>query len=279
MEQNARNNYRCPVCGSNAALLPGASGGRELVCVSCPELIDLDESRANNVPGWFEPRPDYTDEARLKWFYESLDPETWLKPERILFAREAALWLCGCNPDSGHRNDGTSDPLAGVVDTSMMDHHAHLLEWFDRLERDKPTVRRTAAKWRDVARAAGLPYDDRIDGLLAAFATDRRQKKTSTSEPKRLTDIRTRSDALTPIIKKARLAAPDPNSATSVYEVLVRLAQTPDPPPPIIGYADGEIKCQADTETGFKFLSQKALKKRMDRMDARSNGNVAQESG
>jgi hypothetical protein len=267
VKQNAHDDYRCAVCGSNAVLLLDASGGRELVCASCPELVKLDQSRSNNAPGWFEPRPDCTDDARLKWFYESLDPETWLEPGRILFAREAALWLCGYNPDSANRNDGTSDPLAGVVDSSMIAHYARLLELFERVERAEPTVGRTAAKWRHLARARRLPYDDRIDGLLATFAADGGKLVTSTPEPEQSTRKRTRSDALTAIIEKARKEAPDADSATSVWEVLVRLAQSSKPPAPIIGYAEGEIKYRAETETGFKFLSQKAVKERIARIN------------
>jgi DNA-directed RNA polymerase subunit RPC12/RpoP len=184
VEQNARDDYRCAVCGSKASLLLDASGGRELVCVSCPELVKLDQSVADNAPGWFEPRPVCSAEMRLEWFYESLDPEKWLTPTRVLFAREGALWLCGYNPDSGKRNDGTSDPLAGVVETSMTDHYEHLLELFQRVERAEPTVGRTAAQWRDLARAAHFPYDTRVDGLLPAVLAAEEAAERKAARPK-----------------------------------------------------------------------------------------------
>jgi hypothetical protein len=151
----------------------------------------------------------------------------------------------------------------------MTDHYQHLLELFQRVERAAPTVGRTAAQWRDLARTSRFPYDHRIDGLLAAFATDGVKLVAFTPESAQSAPKRTRSDALTRIIEKAREEAPDPDSATSVWEVLVRLAQGPNPPAPVIGYAEGEIKYRADTETGFKFLSHAALKERIARITRR----------
>lgn len=268
MEQNARDDHRCTACGGNGVLLPDSSHGRELVCISCGEHVALDQRRGDQTPDWFEQRPICTDDVRQAWFHESLDPEKWCEPGKVVSACEAALWLCGYNPDWGKRKNGTRDPLAGVVDASMTDNHTRLLVRFERFEMAQPTLGLTLAQWRDLARRERFAYDERIDGLLPASTAVGGKRVASTAESTQsAARTRVRPDALTPIIRMARKEASDPDSPTSVWEVLVRFAQSPNPPAPIVGYAEGEIKYRADTEIGFKFFTQKALKNRIARDD------------
>lgn len=177
MQQKECNAYRCPVCGGYGAFLDGPHG-REFVCVSCPDTLTTAGQRLNDEPpAWCAPRTDGSDETRLEWFEESLDPENWFRPGKVVFAREAALLLCAHNPDWGKRSDGTRDPLAGIVDVSMTARHARLLEYFETAQ---PTVDRTLAQWRDLARQKGLEYDTRVDGLFSPVESSR----TSTGQPR-----------------------------------------------------------------------------------------------
>jgi|GEM_PF-6237751 len=163
MQQKAHDAYRCAVCGGNGVFLDGLHG-REFVCVSCPQLDPAGQRLCDEPPAWWASRSIGSDETRLEWFDESLDPGKWFKPGKVVFAREAALLLCGHNPDWGKRSDGSRDPVADVVDASMTDQHARLLEFFQTAQ---PIVDRTLAQWRDVARQKGFDYDARVDGLFS----------------------------------------------------------------------------------------------------------------
>jgi hypothetical protein len=165
MEQEAREAYRCHVCGSNGVVFNGP-GGREFVCVSCTERTALDQCLDDAPLASLGPRPLCSDDSGLEWFLTSLDREKWWCAGKQVFASEAALLLCGRNPDWAGRTNGTRDPFADVVDISMTDVYARLLKFFDRLETAEPSLRLTLAQWRDRAREAGIEYDVRVDDLL-----------------------------------------------------------------------------------------------------------------
>jgi hypothetical protein len=201
MQQKARDIYRCAVCGGNGAFLDGPHG-REFVCVSCPQLNSAGQRLDDEPPAWWVPRATGSDETRLEWFDESLDPEKWFKPGKVVFAWEAALLLCGHNPDWCKRGDGSRDPVAGVVDVSMTDHHARLLEY---LETAQPTVDRTLAQWRDVARESGFEYDARVDGLFSPMESS--QSATGRPDARPRPKYKQQEDAVLQIIEGLGYAA------------------------------------------------------------------------
>ncbi len=75
--------------------------------------------------------------------------------------------------------------------------------------------------------------------------------------------LKSKRHALEHVIVIAKNAASEPDSYLSVWPVMVRLAETPNPPAPLIGYVEGEgIKYQADK--GVKFFTKGALRKQME---------------
>ena len=72
-----------------------------------------------------------------------------------------------------------------------------------------------------------------------------------------------RTDALTAVIDTAKQNAPDANDYHSVWATLVKLAESPERPAPLVGFVEGEgVKYQGDTE--IKFFTKEALRKRMN---------------
>ena len=76
--------------------------------------------------------------------------------------------------------------------------------------------------------------------------------------------IGTRANILNSVIEQAKLAASNPGDYQSVYAELVKLADSPSRPAPLLGYSEGEgVKYQ--DYNGIKFFNKRALKKRMER--------------
>lgn len=67
----------------------------------------------------------------------------------------------------------------------------------------------------------------------------------------------TRRNALTPILEIARDKAADRDNAASVFAALTKLASSGNPPPPLLGIGDGEVKYDANGIV--KFYSLKNL--------------------
>lgn len=76
-----------------------------------------------------------------------------------------------------------------------------------------------------------------------------------------------RPNALDPVIERAKSAAVDGGSWHSVWDALVKLAQSTDRPEPLLGYADGEgVKYRVfDSENPTAFLTRDAFRKRWQR--------------
>ena len=81
--------------------------------------------------------------------------------------------------------------------------------------------------------------------------------------PRKVTPIGRRSNILDRVIADARKAAREPNDYQQAWGELVRMARLPGPPFPLLEYVDGEIKY--DGESGPKFLSKEALRRRIER--------------
>ena len=73
-----------------------------------------------------------------------------------------------------------------------------------------------------------------------------------------------RADLMTAVIDKARKVATDPNDTNSVWASLVKIAESQDRPPPLLGFVDEEgVKYQG--EKVVQFFTLKNLRDRMDR--------------
>ena len=82
--------------------------------------------------------------------------------------------------------------------------------------------------------------------------------------------LATKTHALAAVIEKARQSAADANDYQSVWAALVRIAQSPERPAPIIGYVDTEgVKYQTAEREEPKYFTKKALKERFSRAQAR----------
>jgi hypothetical protein len=72
-----------------------------------------------------------------------------------------------------------------------------------------------------------------------------------------------RSDALTAILAMAKKNAQDPADYQSVWAALVKMAESPQRPPPLMGFSDEEgVKYRRDD--GVMFFTKDALRKRMN---------------
>lgn len=77
--------------------------------------------------------------------------------------------------------------------------------------------------------------------------------------------VKNRADPLGAVIDKAKELAAAPADYQSVWAALVDLAQSPNRPAPLLGYAEEEgVKYRTDTAEGVKFFTKNALRKRMN---------------
>ena len=76
-----------------------------------------------------------------------------------------------------------------------------------------------------------------------------------------------RSDELTAVIATAKNTAQNPDDFQSVWAELVKLAESENPPAPLIGFTDGEgVKYRSESgENGVKFFTKRNLSDRMRR--------------
>lgn len=75
-----------------------------------------------------------------------------------------------------------------------------------------------------------------------------------------------RRHRLAHIIAAAKEATTQPDNYHAVWDELVRIAEQPKPPAPLIGYVDSEgVKYRSDTDkVPVKFFTKEALRKQMD---------------
>ena len=76
-----------------------------------------------------------------------------------------------------------------------------------------------------------------------------------------------RGETLAAVLAIAEQRAPDASDWASVWAAFVALAQSPDRPVPLLGYAEGEgVKYQTDNpEQSVGFLTREAFRKRFER--------------
>lgn len=72
-----------------------------------------------------------------------------------------------------------------------------------------------------------------------------------------------RPDSLTAVIKIAKAEAPDPENRSSVWATLKRMAQRDAPPPPLLGFSDGEGVKYLDSNDEVKWLTRNAFGMRL----------------
>lgn len=79
--------------------------------------------------------------------------------------------------------------------------------------------------------------------------------------------LKKRANALSGVQRLAAKNSTDPECHKAVWAEMVRLAESDAPPPPIIGFVEGEgIKYQdADLQASIKFLTSEAFRKRWER--------------
>lgn len=82
--------------------------------------------------------------------------------------------------------------------------------------------------------------------------------------------LTTKTHALAAVIEKARQCSADANDYQSVWAALVRIAQAPDRPAPVIGYVDREgVQYQTAEREEPRYFTKKALKEQFSRAQAR----------
>lgn len=75
--------------------------------------------------------------------------------------------------------------------------------------------------------------------------------------------VTTRRDALDAVIKMAKATAPDPENRSSAWETLKEMAQQSPPPPPLLGYSEGEGVKYVDANDNVAWLTRKAFGMRL----------------
>jgi hypothetical protein len=81
-----------------------------------------------------------------------------------------------------------------------------------------------------------------------------------------LRTTRNKSGALDAVIQLARSRAVDPNDPQSGWASLVKIAEAPDRPAPLLGYAEGEGVLYLDTKDPCKVLTRTEFGKRFRRI-------------
>jgi len=84
--------------------------------------------------------------------------------------------------------------------------------------------------------------------------------------------LKNRTDLLDPLIRAGRQSALDPDDWQSVWDAMVRLAQQPDPPAPVVKFAEGEILYQ--DQDRISALTRDALRMRFRRARVRTRTNA-----
>ena len=83
--------------------------------------------------------------------------------------------------------------------------------------------------------------------------------------------IRNKTGALDAVIQLARIQAADPTDPQSVFAALVRIAEAPNRPAPLLGYAEGEGVLYRDKNDPCKHLSPGEFGKRFRRLLEKSS--------
>lgn len=86
--------------------------------------------------------------------------------------------------------------------------------------------------------------------------------------------LKNRTDLLDPLIRAGRQSALDPDDWQSVWDAMVRLAQQPDPPAPVVKFAEGEILYQ--DQDRISALTRDALRMRFRRARVRTRTNASE---
>lgn len=122
------------------------------------------------------------------------------------------------------------------------------------------TYRVTAPAFAAWLRAQRLDPAPRVRAWLLASGGTEPAPATAPDEP-----MPARTDALSGVLKMARAQA-GADDWHSVWAALVRLAQGAKRPPPLLGFAEGEIKYEGP-DGNVKILTRDALRKRLERAE------------
>ncbi|SAL49971.1 hypothetical protein AWB67_02291 [Caballeronia terrestris] len=143
------------------------------------------------------PIRDWVDVARVKgpsdpayvagWWDETMSAERWFDPEQPVTPSQAALVLCGINPQhykyaEQYRAEETAeksldglpsrDTVTGkiVLRKSVSEAYRELRLIFDGVRQADPGANRTMAQWLEIAQQRGLVYHRWVDEWLEAVA-------------------------------------------------------------------------------------------------------------
>jgi hypothetical protein len=247
------------------------------------EEVDRKRSPAFRMEeGWKNDEQNQRQEAEraVGWWDASLDAWVWwgmcdLEPSK------AAMLLCSFNP-----NNSACNPQTDSTDETEPKHFKLLLSYFEDVAKSKPRPR-TLREWHAAAHTRNLKHHSWIDeyeravdwvvpsdpatlekcGPSASSSAPYKAGGTTTTTHR----IKTRSNILDAVIKKASTQAADPNDLHSRWAALVAMADLPEShrPPPILGFVLEEGVKYQDAD-GVKFLTKKAFLARVKRSSAKS---------
>lgn len=113
---------------------------------------------------------------------------------------------------------------------------------------------------RAIDAMTGLPIDA---GAQAAVERPQVSATLATAHPTIVHKSTGRSDSLTPIIERLRKTATDPDNHAAIWNEFAALADQRNAPPPLLGFADGEVTYRG--ADGPEFINRAAFLKRLKR--------------